>query len=149
MRDQSRDPGRERWSESQPRAEASRPGDLRAVDGGPEAPVQDATDAYALVLKVIEQLFLEQQAQISAEMEAARAAAEKSDFEDHESISRAASCAARVLWEADDQMASLKQRLDKLYQEMVVEPVMEVRWLSTKMQERNRKRFRRRIGDRP
>ena len=74
-------------------------------------------------MEAIERLFLEQRARITAEMEAARAAAEKSDFKDHESISRAAARAAQVSWEADEQMIVLKQRLDKLYQERVVEPI--------------------------
>ena len=125
-------------------------GGLCTVDGGPEAVAkQDADDAYALALEAVERLFLEQRARITAETEVARAAAQESDFKDHESISRAAAQAAQVSWEADDQMIVLKQRLDKLYQERVVEPIMELRRLSAKMEERNRKRFRRRIGDRP
>ncbi len=84
MGDQSRDPRRERWPESQPRAEASCPGGLRTVDGGPEAAAkQDADDAYALALEAIERLFLEQRARITAETEVARAGAQESDFKDH------------------------------------------------------------------
>lgn len=149
MRDQSRDPRRERWPESQPRAEASRPGGLRAVDGGPEASANQDADAYALALEAIERLFLEQRARIAAEMEAARAAAEKSDFKDHESISRAAAGAAQVSWEADEQMSVLKQRLDKLYQERVVEPIWSSGDSRPRWKSAYRTRFRRRIGDRP
>ncbi len=98
MGDQSRVPRRERWPESQPRAEASRPGGLRTVDGGPEAVAkQDADDAHVLALEAIEQLFLEQRARITAEMEAARAAAEEGDFKDHESISRRRTGGASVV----------------------------------------------------
>jgi hypothetical protein len=47
-----------------------------------------------------------------AEMEAARAVAEESNFTDHRSNSRT----AQASWKTDDQMAGLKQRLDELYQ---------------------------------
>ena len=39
-------------------------------------------DAYAAALEAVEQLFLDQQARISAELEAARVAARESDFKD-------------------------------------------------------------------
>lgn len=128
-----------REPKSQPLAVAPSP------NGSREA---KARDAYALALEALEQLFLEQRARISAEMEAAVATAEQSDFEDYASISRAAARAAQASWEADDQVAGLKKRLDDLYQERVVEPIMEIRRLSTKMEERNRSLFRRRVGDR-
>lgn len=105
-------------------------------------------DAYTLALEAFERLFLEQRALITEEMESARAAAEERGFEDYKSISSAAARAARVSWDADDQMAGLKKRLDELYQERVVEPIMEIRQLSAKMEERNRNLFRRRVGDR-
>lgn len=109
----------------------------------------DAKDAYVLALEAIEHLFIEQRARIAAEIEQARAAAEKSDFEDHRNMSRAASRAAQISWEADEQIAGLKQRLDELYQERVVKPIMEARQLSSEMEKRNRHRFHRRVGDVP
>ena len=110
----------------------------------------DADDnAYAAALEAIERLFLEQQARIYAETEAARVAAEESDFKDHRSISRSAAHAARISWEADEQVARLKRRLDELYQERVVEPIMEARRISSKMEEVNRTHFRRRVTDHP
>lgn len=144
MVEESREPGR--WWESQPLAVAPRSNGAPAVQRGPEA--ADGGDAYALALEVFERLFLDQQARIAAEMEAARAAAEESDYKDYKSISHAAARAARVSWEADGQIAGLKQRLDELYQARVVEPIMEVRRLSSKMEEHNRNLFRRRVGDR-
>jgi hypothetical protein len=75
----------------------------------------NASDAYTLALKALEQLFEEQRSQIATQREAALAAAEKTNFEDHESISRAASRAARISWEADEQLHVLKQQLDELY----------------------------------
>jgi hypothetical protein len=147
-RDESRDP--ERKPNGPPHGEASRPEGLHRTKGGSKATGQeDTSDAYALALKAIEQLFLEQNAQIAKELEEARAAAERSDFADHGSISHAAVRAARISWEADEQMARIKQRLDELYQERVVEPIMEVRLLSATMEERNSKCFRRRVGDAP
>ena len=112
-------------------------------------PKQEANDAYTLAMEAIERLFLEQQARIAAEKKAAHAAAEESDFANYKKIADAASRAARISWEADDQMASLKKRLDELYHERIVEPIMEVRRFSMEMEKRNRKRFRRRIGDLP
>ena len=107
----------------------------------------NASDAYTLALKAMEQLFEEQRSQIATEREAALAAAEKTNFEDHESISRAASRAARISWEADELLHVLKQRLDELHHERIVEPIMEIRHLSSRMQKHNRDLFRRRIGD--
>lgn len=113
-----------------------------------EAAAEPSKDAYALALEAIERLFFEQRARIIEELESAHTAAEESGFKDYKSISSAAARAARVSWDADDQIASLKKRLDELYQERVVEPIMELRQLSTKMEERNRNLFRRRLGDR-
>ena len=107
----------------------------------------NASDAYTLALKALEQLFEEQRSQIATEREAALAAAEKTNFEDHESISRAASRAARISWEADEQLHVLKQRLDELYHERIIEPITEIRHLSSRMEKHNRHHFRRRVGD--
>ncbi len=107
----------------------------------------NAGDAFTLALKAMEQLFEEQRSRIATEREAALAAAEKTTFEDYESISRAASRAARISWEADEQLLVLKQRLDELHNERIVEPIMEIRNLSSRMEKHNRHRFQRRIGD--
>ena len=105
-------------------------------------------DAYAAALEAVERLFLDKQARISAETEAARVAARVSDYKDHRSISRSVTHAAvQVSWEADEQVASLKQRLDELYEERVVEPIMEARRLSSTMEKLNSTRFQRRITD--
>ena len=119
------------------------------VNQDPQAK-QDANDeAYTQALKAVECLFLKQQAKITEKMEEAHAAVEQSGFADHRRIARAAAHAARVSWEADEQMAVLKQRLDELYRERVVEPIIEIRRLSAEMERRNRKHFRRRVGDVP
>lgn len=142
MIEESREPGRERWPESRHISMAP------DKNGSHAAANLSGEDDYALALEAIERLFLEQQSRIAEEMASAQAAAEESDFKDYRSISSAATRAARVSWEADDQIAGLKKRLDELYQERVVEPIMEIRKLSTKMEERNRSLFRRRVGDR-
>ena len=111
---------------------------------------QDNDDeAYARASEAVERMFLGHRARISERMEEARVAAEQSGFADHKRIARAAADAARVSWEADEQMAALKLRLDELYRERVVDPIMEIRRLSAQMEERNRKHFRRRVGDVP
>ena len=107
----------------------------------------NARDAYTFALKAIEQLFEEQRSQIATQREAALAAAEKTNFEDYESISRAASRAALISWEADEQLLALKKRLDELHHERIVEPIMEIRRLSSSMEKNNKSRFRRRVGD--
>ena len=104
-------------------------------------------DAYAAALEAVERLFLDKQARISAETEAARVAARESDYKDHRSISRSVTHAVQISWEADEQVASLKRRLDELYEERVVEPIMEARRLSSKMEKLNSTRFQRRITD--
>ena len=104
-------------------------------------------DAYAAALEAVERLFLDQQARIFAQTEAARVAARESDFKDHRSISRSVTKAAQISWEADEQVASLKRRLDELYEERVVEPIMEARRLSSTMEKLNSTRFQRRITD--
>jgi len=104
-------------------------------------------DAYAAALEAVERLFLDKQARISAETEAARVAARESDYKDHRSISRSVTHAVQISWEADEQVASLKRRLDELYEERVVEPIMEARRLSSKMEKLNITRFQRRITD--
>jgi hypothetical protein len=104
-------------------------------------------DAYAAVLEAVERLFLDQKVRISAETEAARVAAEESDFKDHRSISRSVVHAVQISWEADEQVASLKRRLDELYEERVVEPIMETRRLTYEMDKLNSKRFQRRVTD--
>ena len=107
----------------------------------------NARDAYTFALKAIEQLFEEQRSQIVTEREAALAVAEKTNYEDRESISRAASRAALISWEADEQLLALKKRLDELHHERIVEPIMEIRRLSSSMEKNNKSRFRRRVGD--
>jgi hypothetical protein len=107
----------------------------------------NARDAYTLALKAIEQLFEEQHSRISTQREAALAAAENTNFEDYESISSAASRAALISWEADEQVLALKKRLDELHHERIVEPIMEIRRLSSSMEKHNKNRFRRRVGD--
>lgn len=115
---------------------------------GQVAVAEGEEGAYATALAAMEGLFLEQRARIAAELEAARAMAEGSDYGDDRRIARAAARAARVSWEADDQLAALKRRLDALYEERVSGPIMEVRQVSLKMEERNKRRFNRRISDR-
>lgn len=100
-----------------------------------------------MALKAIEQLFEEHRSQIATEREAALAAAEKTNFEDFESISRAASRAALISWEADEQLLTFKKRLDELHHERIVAPIMEIRRLSSSMEKHNKKHFRRRVGD--
>ena len=105
-------------------------------------------DAYAAALEAVEQLFLDQQARISAELEAASVAARESDFNDHRSISRSVTKAALISWEADEQVGSLKRRLDELYEERVAEPIMAARRLASKVEKLNSTRFKRRLTDR-
>ncbi len=115
----------------------------------PKGEQDNDDEAYAQALEAVGRMFLEHRARISEQMEEARAAAEQGGFADHRRIARAAARAARVSWEADEQMAALKLRLDELYRERVVDPIMEVRRLSVEMEKRNMKDFRRRVGDVP
>lgn len=122
------------------------PEELR--EGGKETGAAHSADAaYASALEAIERLFLDQRARILAETQAALAAARRNDIADDRVITRAAARAARISWEADEQVDSLKRRLDDLCRERVVEPIMEIRKISAEMEKRNRKVFRRRIGD--
>ena len=109
----------------------------------------DGDEAYAQALKAVERLFLKHQARIVEQGEEARVAAEQSDFADHRMLSHAAARATNEAWDADEQMSALKQRLDELYRERVVEPIMKIRRLSEEMEQRNRKHFSRRVGDVP
>ena len=111
---------------------------------------QDNKDeAYAQALKAVERMFLNQRARIVELTEEALASAEQSGSADRRTLKRAAAHAEKLSWEADEQMAALKQRLDELHRVRVVEPIMEIRRLSVEMEKRNRKHFRRRVGDLP
>jgi hypothetical protein len=111
---------------------------------------QDNKDeAYAQASKAVERMFLKQRARIVELTEEALASAEQSGSADRRTLKRAAAHAEKVSWEADEQMAALKQRLDELHRVRVVEPIMEIRRLSVEMEKRNRKHFGRRVGDLP
>ena len=111
---------------------------------------QDNKDeAYTQALKAVERMFLKQRARIVELTEEALASTEQSGFADRRTLKRAAAHAEKVSWEADEQVAALKQRLDELHRARVVEPIMEIRRLSVEMEKRNRKHFRRRVGDLP
>ena len=111
---------------------------------------QDNKDeAYAQALKAVEHMFSKQRARIVELTEEALASAEQGGFADSRTLTRAAADAEKVSWEADEQVAALKQRLDELHRVRVVEPIMEIRRLSVEMEKRNRKHFRRRVGDLP
>ena len=111
---------------------------------------QDNKDeAYAQALKAVEHMFSKQRARIVELTEEALASAEQGGFADSRTLTRAAAHAEKVSWEADEQVAALKQRLDELHRVRVVEPIMEIRRLSVEMEKRNRKHFRRRVGDLP
>jgi uncharacterized tellurite resistance protein B-like protein len=111
---------------------------------------QDNKDeAYTQALKAVEGMFMKQRARIVEQLEEALDSVEQNGFADHRTLARAAAHAQKESWEADEQVFALKRRLDELHRVRVVEPIMEIRRLSVEMEKRNRKHFRRRVGDLP